>query len=436
VEGGGWRVEGRDRSLHPFRVPFSIPRYSELPVLRAAAATSLLFFLACGGEAAEAGDRATAPLEPTTRDSSGVTIHEHPADALERAPLITMDSVPLAVIGDDTEANDVSSIHYMAFLSDGRVAGFDGRAGALRIFGVDGAAAGSFGRRGEGPGEFRGVERVVRLPGDTLLLTDWVARRVTLVHPDTGILRLEAAPTRGVRQSFVVAGVLSGGEWMFVPSAVRLLHRSAGPEPDTTRQPLPIGLYRSGSAAEQGTTETVEGPRRFSAWPFGLVWEGLPVTVPNDSWRLLVHDGTGTLRSMIRINRPRIAATAGFKDSMVADQIEQIRKLLEAQPELARYENVDDAEFNARNAPWVDSLPPFGTEVSSAGKLLWLETLRFKREMPAVLLAFHPDGRLMGRLTVPGEGRILAIADDRIAVRTENDDGIARIQVYRLSVPQ
>jgi hypothetical protein len=350
----------------------------------------------------------------------------------------------------------VSSIHYMAFLGDGRVAGFDGRAGALRIFGVDGAVAGSFGRRGEGPGEFQGVERVVRLPGDTMLLTDWVARRVTLVHPDTGILRLEAVPTRGVRQSFVVAGVLSNGEWMFVPSAVRLLHRSAGPEPDTTRQPLPIGLFRSGSGAEHldtiivqispaltqfpsregGTTETVEGPRRFSAWPFGLVWEGSPVTVPNDGWRLLVHGGEGALRSVIRINRPRTAVTAGFKDSMVVDHIEQMRRLLEAQPELARYENVDDAEFNARNAPWVDSLPPFGTEVSSAGKLLWLETLRFKREMPAVLLAFHPDGRLMGRLTVPGEGRILAIADDRIAVRTENDDGIARIQVYRLSVPQ
>ena len=93
-----------------------------------------ILVIACGDPGATTSERATAPLEPSTRDSAGVTIHEHPGNALERAPLIVMDSVPLAVIGGDDEDNDVSSIFTTALLSDGRLAAFDGRAGTLRIF--------------------------------------------------------------------------------------------------------------------------------------------------------------------------------------------------------------------------------------------------------------------------------------------------------------
>lgn len=412
--------------------------------------------LACTA-APEAGDvaRATAPLEPATRDSAGVTIHEHPGDAIDRAAEITFDSTPLAVIGSQDFENDVTGVFTGVFLPDGRLAGWDGQAGALRIFGADGTQLASFGRRGEGPGEFRGVERVVLLQGDTILVSDWVAQRVTLVHPDGGIGRIETVPTRGTAQAFQVAGVMADGGWLMLPTSTRLLMRNAGPEPDTVRQPLPAGVYRTGSGAaafdtivvqhsprlvrftnRRGSeTETMEGPPRFAAWPIAAPWDGMVVTGSNTDWQFLAYDAEGALRRIIRFNRPLEPVTPEKKDSLVAAQVQSVREMVARDPQMARFENPDDAEFNARNAVWAKSFPPIDGVPPSSGTTLWLLQRRTAREEPTRLLAIAPDGRLLGRLTVPPSERILAVSDDRIAVRSENDDGIGTITVRRIVMP-
>jgi hypothetical protein len=157
--------------------------------------------------------------------------------------------------------------------------------------------------------------------------------------------------------------------------------------------------------------------------------------VPNDGWVVLGYDGVAALRTVIRINRPRVAITQRFKDSMLVSQVESYRKALADRPEMADFQSVEDVEFNARNTAFADSLPPFDREVPSNGLLLWLEELRVSRDEPTRLIAFDPDGRIVGRLTVQSDWRALAMTDDRIAVRTENEDGIARIRIHRLNSP-
>jgi len=417
---------------------------------------AVVLLLACSrGPDSGTPGRATAPLEPTTRDSAGGTIHEHPGDAIDRAPEIVIESAATALLSGDDELTDVTGVMGLSRLADGRFAGFDGSTRAVRIFSAEGVSLASYGRRGEGPGEFRGVERIVILPGDTVLVTDWTAQRVTLVHPDEGIGRIEAIPSRGIGQSFQVVGAMSTGEWLMQPTSSRLLMRNAGLTPDTARQLMPIGVYRSGSGAatfdtivvqhapplrrfphrNSGTTETMEGPARFAAWPIAGVWDGLAVTNSNEDWQLRVYDATGAVRRIVRFDRPREPLTPGLRDSLIAQQVEGVREMVAKNPQMARFENPDDAEFNARNAAWSDSLPPFLQVVPSGGRVLWLWEHQFMRDHATTLLAIATDGRLLGRLTIPTGSRLAGIGDDYVALRTENDDGIATITVRRLVMP-
>ncbi len=114
----------------------------------------LTLLAACGGGMSSSGSRASGPIEPAVRDSAGVTIYELPADALARAPEITIDTQAVTVIGGAAVEDDVTHLRALTLLPDARVAGFDGDLGAVRIYDASGRSVGTFGRKGEGPGEY------------------------------------------------------------------------------------------------------------------------------------------------------------------------------------------------------------------------------------------------------------------------------------------
>jgi hypothetical protein len=60
--------------------------------------------------------------------------------------------------------------------------------GVLRFFDAQGRPVGSFGRKGQGPGEFQVITRLLWI-GDTLVVGDGTTRRFTLVSPDRMLVR-------------------------------------------------------------------------------------------------------------------------------------------------------------------------------------------------------------------------------------------------------
>jgi hypothetical protein len=427
----------------------------ELLVLRPAAVTGLLFLLACGGESAEGGDRATAPLEPTTRDSSGVTIHEHPADALERAPLITMDSVPLTVIGDDTEANDVSRMFGLTFLADGSVAGFDNGLGSVRFFDAGGIQVASHGRSGQGPEEFGqfGVTIAVT-PGDTLVVSDASNSRFALVTRDNGVVRLRPSTLRHDNEMHGVVGRFVDGAWVLAPSNM-LQARSASEVQPPRRSPMAIGRILEATPADQFDTllvslgsetarykssfgpreDLVDGVPAFGARTLVTEWGGHAAVLTNESWEVARYAADGALAHVVRIQGPRRAVN----DSVVA-------VWREGSLELARQRAAEDPERGAMmieqttsyldNTARADSIPPFMSVFRTPGQLLWLMEYPVVQSDSLRFTAVHADGRIVGRLTLAPLTRALAFADDRIAVRTEDEDGVARVAVHQLRVPR
>lgn len=138
--------------------------------MRSIWALTALFLTACG----EAG---RLP-DTVVRDSAGVTIVENRAPSGSMAPVVG--EVLTRIGGAGTELNRVVTA---VRLSDGRVVVADDGDAALRAFGPEGEASGSFGRPGDGPAEFRMLQAMGLQGVDTVWAYDFVHQRFSIVGP-------------------------------------------------------------------------------------------------------------------------------------------------------------------------------------------------------------------------------------------------------------
>jgi len=95
----------------------------------------------------------------------------------------------------DGVLEDLVPIRSLAVAPDGTIAVTQDQDGAVRFFTSSGEALGSFGRNGEGPGEFRGLNRLGWL-ADTLWVLDAMQARITLISPERELVRTIRTPTR------------------------------------------------------------------------------------------------------------------------------------------------------------------------------------------------------------------------------------------------
>ena len=103
------------------------------------------------------------------RDSAGIRIVENARAAWSATEAMRLGGSPALVIGSRPEAPyEFSRVVGALRLTDGRIVVADGASLELRFFDPAGTFMRSVGRRGEGPGEFRRMGSLVRLPGDTL----------------------------------------------------------------------------------------------------------------------------------------------------------------------------------------------------------------------------------------------------------------------------
>jgi hypothetical protein len=117
---------------------------------------------------------------------------------------------PFLVIGGDADPSvEFTRVTSLVRLSDGRVVVADGGAKEVRLFSAAGRVLHSFGRVGQGPGEFMSVGSLIA-SADTLFLADWINKRITPYLVDGTLLG--ARRMTDVRVS--VIGRLSDGRWI------------------------------------------------------------------------------------------------------------------------------------------------------------------------------------------------------------------------------
>jgi hypothetical protein len=112
-----------------------------------------------------------------TTDERGVRVVRNPKEPLYRANIISLEE-ELTIKGGQGEQMFMNLVS-IALDRDGLIYLLDARAGNIKVYGDSGQFQRVIGRRGQGPGEFGGPERLAITPQDEIMVSD-PARR--LIH--------------------------------------------------------------------------------------------------------------------------------------------------------------------------------------------------------------------------------------------------------------
>jgi hypothetical protein len=400
------------------------------------------------------------PVLATPRVENGVTVYGHEADALDRAPRWTLESEPVATIGgaDGDPQYDLTRVSYVVPLSDGRVMTFARIGNKVFVFGRDGKGERVIGRTGQGPGDWMRFGDPVLLENDTVLALDFANNRLNWVTADGGVVRTAPYEVSGdMRRMNSIAGLLSTGEL--------LLHGAAtwgGQQTDSLNRSL-AGVIAAtivsgdpnaapelrGTAAAirtlgvvpdmQGAlVETRYRGRVRSAWqPVRLggsaqlaAWDSVYATVVASQGVIELRDANGTLGARIEIPVRRRAVTPDMRDARIAQELGWLNA-----PGSEGLIDRAESERLAREAPFADSLPYFERLLVGSDRTLWVVDAIAPSDTGWTATAFRQDGAILGRLTASRESVPMAFGAGQVILRTEDDDGVVSLQVFRYGIP-
>lgn len=418
------------------------------PRLRTANALIASLFAFAG--TAGCGDTPEAPaLEAVVRDSAGVAIHEFPAAAVDLAPPLRLADTPEVRIGVVAGAPEYQWTRPVAAtrLSDGAFAVLEQVPGEIRLYDAAGAFIGRIGRSGEGPGEFQSPVGLQGLAGDTLVVWDPRARRVSRFTRDGELVAertlRDPAGVRSIRKVTLSRDggmFLLGAEtaefdeamegrvrevWQVVPlEGDGEAEASVGTTPGTERA---INIGRSGS----GEIMSVEVRGRWW-WGEGFAWpaaDGGVWTADRLAFETRHFDATGGLDRILRIQAEDRPFTPALIDSLHGVELERV-----SDPELqVRWR----ADFELREYP--PGVPPVAAIFADEAGRVWIgRTAPPPERLPSgewtavnEWIVFD-GGAAWGRLTLPPRSRPLqADAEGVLLVRNDSELDVAYIEWYR-----
>ncbi len=397
---------------------------------RSAPSVALLAFALVASVACEA----SAPAAPTIAvDSAGLQIVV--SDPYRSDAVCSVGAEPLLVVGDreDDPAHMFAHLAGATRLSDGSVAVVDETAGEVRLFDAAGEHIRSFGRFGEGPGEFSNPWFLWTLPGDTLWVGDYRPWRYHVFTSDGEWSRavqvdpLYLNPSQG-------GGVLATGALV---TARRTHDRGRSfRTPDTLVVEVhhPDGKL-SGVLARlphRRWGQLSEGPPNFRLDPLFDPWASVAAfgdyiaMGTTDKPEVRILDSQYRLIRIVRWEDDDRAVTgadvAAYRDELLA------RRGGEPSPY--------DAALMSRDRPVAEVLPAFsGVLVGGAGHL-WV--FRYRRpgvEVRPGAMVFAPTGEFLCHMPTMKGYSVLEAGADYVLGQQEDDLGIQWVVMHRFGPP-
>ena len=366
------------------------------------------------------------PSSTIVRDSAGVRIAESPLEAsgaewrLQLPPVLQIGRTG----GGDDGPDLFGRVMQVIRLSSGDIAVAEGLANEIRIFDAGGGHQRTFGRSGEGPGEFTTLWTIAELPGDTIVAVDPRGGRASLFTSSGAFARSFPIPRLPGASAPNVIGWLDDGTLL-----IDALTRS--PSRDTRDQSTHF-LYAVGRDGEVlGTLGEFAGQqlgRNGYAVAFGgraefaaggeLAWYG-----HSSRLELVGHDRSGSVRRIVRADRIPVAVTQAEIDESRAAAEESLRGM--SGPAVERI----------RATEFASDHPVHGGILSDQAGNLWVERYRstpIEDSVGREWDVFDAEGRLIGFLTTPGGFRITHV-DAQFVLGVHADSlGVETVRMYRL----
>lgn len=380
----------------------------------------------------------------TVRDSADIQIVENHAPERDPARFWTVDPEPEMVAGGnrasqaaDNPANLLWRLRGAALLSDGRVAVLSGGEPWVLVFDTTGALAATFGRKGQGPGEFSYPLHLQVLPGDTIVVWDRGWGRIGHFDPSGTLLRdrtldvgalFAAAQTPEQNLGESMALTLPDGTFV-----VDVTPRDWTPEL-WTHYRVPTGYLRVDSAYATHSFGWWDGREHLMTLPLipfvlpfrtnaVLAAGGSPLSVyisSGDRYEVRQFSLTGVLRRIVR-------RTAVEPIPILASEVEVWKaRLSEEQP--LDWDGWDRVMEDNPPRPY---RPRVAGLITDTDGHLWVANRL--DEQSSEWSVFDPEGRWLGTMSLP-IGRVTWITRDRIVgVLTDPDIGVESVVVHRLN---
>lgn len=308
--------------------------------------------------------------------------------------------VMISTIRDRTDSMGLSSITDAVYVGHD-IAVLDGQDRRLHIFGQDGELKHSFGRFGEGPGEFR-TPRDLTACGDSSRISVWDAGTGTLTEVTT-----EGTETRRT----------------YLPGSVGWLE-CAGDR-------LVLGLYQGGFSRPTASNYLMPG-------------KVVVLAANRDTTSMLVLVDTIVAEnrplgavSSVRLSDSMVAFATGTSDSMLIIQLstlarsivdldlprepstdQEYRAAIEAKASLLpREEDREVVREILRELPMPDSLPLFRSIALRGGSQAWITRSQLGKSFTEIAVVDLQSGTTISEFKLPPDADILDVSRDQLLVR-------------------
>ena len=395
-------------------------------------ATFLLLTLssvACGD-----GNRTTDDgLGVVVEDSAGVTIVSNdPPPPGSRLPW-RFGAQPSLSIGsvDSGEADELFEVADATRLADGRIVIANSGSRELRVFNADGSHAGTWGRRGEGPGEFTyGPSAVALWPGDSIAASNRGGREVSLFDLDgnhgrdvtlnTSLSNVVALMPAG---KIVASSVMLEPETRGSPNLVGYITEWAILDADGG-QHASLGEFLVNEYWTRGPDGSIQTPHPFGRQTSSAAWGELVAIGVQDSYEIKAFAADGSPVRIVRRGDDREDPTQEDLDAF-------FDRLGGNLPEAARARR----RSMLKDMPLVDSYPAFEEILSDRLGYLWVREYRMFGmfgEGAAVWTVFDPEGRVQGLVETPAGLEVFEIGEDYVLGSAEDELGVEYVRVWGL----
>jgi hypothetical protein len=353
-----------------------------------------------------------------------------------------------AVLGrpDAVLPRDFSQIRGVRELPDGRVLITDWVDEVVLVADLRRGTVRQIGRKGTGPKEYRLPASLLPLPGDSTLLVDQGNERLAVIGPDLSIARSFSSHRPGMAHTVIPRGVDSAGRFYYeIPNWTR-------PEAEPNDSVI-VARWNPSTGREDAIgrvrAETFRKPGR-------RMQPGLPYVIfaPQDVWQVDREGRIAFVRAgdyhvewwdpaAGRLTRGPATPYRPLRVS-AADRTDYVRGFITSSPmggrgisglaatpaamsspeAIARM--VPNQEFAAAPPPFTDFTPRI-----AADGTLWVE-----RSVPAgaprVFDIFDRQGVRRHVVAMPRDRRLVAFGVGVLYLAAGNDDGVERLERYRL----
>lgn len=384
-----------------------------------------LLIASCGPVDRPAGDDVAA------RDSAGVRIAQHTWAQIQALPQRRVDDQPAVHLGAAVDASGpyvFSGIVGAARLRDGTLVVADAGSGELRAFSGLGEHLGTWGREGEGPGEFTGFWGMGRLPGDSLVVWDLGLSRLSVFGPQGRVGRIATIMGAGSRS---LVGVLESGVLLaLIPTSdisdlsregyqdVTHRHEIRDWEGSVMAMLRPHTLRRRYGVRRDRSMVVADIP--FSSRVVAAVWGELAVVAPNERYDILGYGEDGSLKRIIRVERPPRRVGANDVEAYWRDR--DSRRGQPSRTERTLRQEIPPSAF----------MPAFSSIVGDGTGQLWVQDMHVPGSEWQYWTVFDAAGSGVSRIQVPGGLNVLDVGQDHVLGTMTGEMGVQSVALFRI----